>query len=62
MNKKVLLWFDVEDYITPEAEETLYELLKVLDEFGVRATLKLTTLKYDQLVENGRRALEGESV
>lgn len=55
MNKKVLLWFDVEDYITPEAEDALYELLKTLDESGVRATLKLTTIKYAQLLENGRK-------
>ena len=55
MDKKVLLWYDVEDYITPEAEDSLYELLKTLDEFGVRATLKLCTMKYEQLVAHGRK-------
>ena len=55
MNKKVLLWYDVEDYVTPEAEEALYELLKTLDELGVRATLKLCTMKYEQLMSHGRK-------
>ena len=28
MNRKILLWFDVEDYVTPESEEALFRLLK----------------------------------
>ena len=41
MEKKVLLWFDVEDYVTPETDDTLLRLLQMLDESGVKCTLKL---------------------
>ena len=54
MQKKILLWFDVEDYVTPEAEDTLLDLLQLLDEFGIRATLKFCTQKYEQLIAHGR--------
>lgn len=55
MNKKILLWFDVEDYITPASEDALYALLQALDESGVKATLKFCAKKYRQLHENGRK-------
>ena len=54
MNRKILLWFDVEDYVTPESEDALYELLKMLKKSGVKATLKLCVKKYEQLLQNGR--------
>ena len=54
MNRKILLWFDVEDYVTPETEEALYRLLKMLQESGVKTTLKLCVKKYEQLIQNGR--------
>ncbi len=54
MQKKILLWFDVEDYVTPEAEDSLLELLKLMHAYGIRATLKLCTLKYEQLIAHGR--------
>ena len=38
MQKKILLWFDVEDYLTVESDDALLELLKMLEESGVRAT------------------------
>lgn len=54
MNKKILLWYDVEDYITPETEEAFFSLLKMLDESGVKCTLKFCTKKYQQLKKHGR--------
>ena len=36
MLKKVIPWFDVEDYVTPEAEDSLYELLKLMNRHGTR--------------------------
>ena len=32
MQKKILLWFDVEDYLTPESDDALLELLSMLEE------------------------------
>ena len=32
MEKKVLLWFDVEDYVTPETDDTLLRLLHIPDD------------------------------
>ena len=52
--KKILLWYDVEDYVTEEAENALLKLLELMHEYGVRATLKLCTKKYEQLIHNGR--------
>ena len=52
--KKILLWFDVEDYVTREAEDSLLKLLELMHEYGVRATLKFCTKKYEQLIHNGR--------
>lgn len=51
---KVLLWFDVEDYVTPESDDAFFSLLKMLDEVGVRATLKFCTEKVELLKERGR--------
>ncbi|KAB0576271.1 hypothetical protein EI53_02160 [Fusobacterium naviforme] len=52
--KKILLWYDVEDYVTVESEEALLKLLGLMHEYGVRATLKICTKKYEQLIQNGR--------
>lgn len=52
---KILLWFDVEDYITPESDDAFYDILNILDEFGVRATLKFCTDKMELLEKKGRR-------
>ena len=57
--KKILLWFDVEDYVTPEAEDSLLKLLELMHEYGVRATLKFCTKKYEQLIHNGRTDILG---
>jgi len=31
MSIKILLWYDVEDYITTESEDALLELIKMMD-------------------------------
>ena len=40
MQTKILLWFDVEDYATIESDDAFAELLDMLDEVGVRCTIK----------------------
>jgi len=47
MNKKILLWFDVEDFLTPESDDAFAALLNLLDESGVRCTLKFCTKKLE---------------
>ena len=51
---KILLWFDVEDFITPESDEAFLKLLEMLDGLGVRATIKFCTKKVERLKELGR--------
>lgn len=51
---KVLLWFDVEDYLTAESDDAFYDILRILDEYGVRATLKFCTKKVELLQKKGR--------
>lgn len=50
---KVLLWFDVEDYLTAESDDAFYDILRILDEYGVRATLKFCTKKVELLQKKG---------
>ena len=51
---KMLLWFDVEDYVTPESDDAFLRLLVMLDELGIRATIKFCTKKVELLKERGR--------
>ncbi|MCR4805383.1 MAG: hypothetical protein K5981_06975 [Clostridia bacterium] len=51
---KILLWFDVEDFITPESDDAFLKLLQMLDETGVRATIKFCTKKVERLKALGR--------
>ena len=51
---KILLWFDVEDYVTPESNDAFLKLLQMLDELGVRATIKFCTEKVERLKRLGR--------
>ena len=46
---KILLWFDVEDYVTPESDDAFLKLLQMLDGLGVRATIKFCTKKAERL-------------
>lgn len=53
-NIKILLWFDVEDYATVESDDAFAELLEMLDEVGVRATIKFCAKKLELLRDRGR--------
>lgn len=53
-NIKILLWFDVEDYATIESDDAFAELLEMLDEVGVRSTIKFCAKKLSLLRERGR--------
>jgi hypothetical protein len=51
----VLLWFDVEDYITPEADDALFALLELLESRGIKGTFKLVGEKIRVLKQRGRQ-------
>jgi hypothetical protein len=53
-NIKVLLWFDVEDYITPEAQDAWAGILRVLREKRIPGIFKIVGEKA-RLTEEGRR-------
>nr|MDD6335739.1 hypothetical protein [bacterium] len=54
MNIKIMLWYDVEDYITPEADEALLGLIRMMDGRGVRSSLKIVGEKARALQRRGR--------
>ncbi|HHV81810.1 TPA: hypothetical protein GXX44_09045, partial [bacterium] len=54
MSIKILLWYDVEDYITTESEDALLELIKMMDLRDIRGTFKLVGEKVRRLKEHGR--------
>ncbi|MCS7252598.1 MAG: hypothetical protein RMK18_04275 [Armatimonadota bacterium] len=54
MSSFVLLWFDVEDYITPQSDDALLWLLRSLSEMGVPATLKFVGERVRALQNRGR--------
>ncbi len=54
MQIKVLLWFDVEDYVTPESDDAFYAVLHMLRELGVRSTIKFCAKKLELLKTRGR--------
>ncbi|WP_135546654.1 polysaccharide deacetylase family protein [Paenibacillus cymbidii] len=51
---KVLLWFDVEDYITPQSRESFLAVLRMLNERGVKGIFKIVGEKARVLLEHGR--------
>ncbi len=51
---KILLWFDVEDYVNPESNDSLYGLLKIMDEEGIHCTAKICGKKIEMLKQYGR--------
>ena len=53
-NIKVLLWYDVEDFITPEADDALLALLDMMHELGIRSSLKIVGEKIRVLQQRGR--------
>jgi hypothetical protein len=53
-NVLVYLWFDVEDYVTPEADEPPRKIVEILSSNHVRATFKIVAEKVRALKERGR--------
>jgi hypothetical protein len=51
----VVLWFDTEDYITPQDDDACLRLAKDLTARGVRATFKMVAEKARVLEQRGRR-------
>ncbi|MCL1793368.1 MAG: hypothetical protein FWG34_05835 [Oscillospiraceae bacterium] len=54
MEIKIMLWFDVEDYITPEADDALDKLIDMMDKRGVVSSLKIVADKARVLRSRGR--------
>ncbi|HIE52557.1 MAG TPA: hypothetical protein EYP85_12440 [Armatimonadetes bacterium] len=52
---QVLLWFDTEDYLTPESDEAALALARMLTESGAFATFKVVGEKARVLERRGRR-------
>jgi hypothetical protein len=50
----VYLWFDVEDYITREADDPPKKVIDILSQTGVKATVKIVGEKLRSLKEHGR--------
>ncbi len=51
---KIMLWYDVEDFITPEADDALLALLDMMEELGIRSSLKFVAEKIRVLQERSR--------
>jgi len=54
MDIKVMLWYDVEDYITPEADDALDKLIDMMDKRGIVSSLKIVADKARVLRNRGR--------
>ena len=54
MDIKVMLWYDVEDYITEQADEALLQLINMMDNRGVISSLKFVGDKARVLRDRGR--------
>jgi len=54
MEIKVMLWYDVEDYVTPEADEALDKLIDMMDKRGIVSSLKIVADKARVLRDRGR--------
>ena len=54
-NVLIYLWFDVEDYVTPEADEPPRKIVEILSSNHARATFKIVAEKVRALKERGRR-------
>ena len=50
----VYVWFDIEDYVTKEADDLPLVAFKILDKYGVPVTCKIVAEKVRRLDENGR--------
>lgn len=54
MSIKVMLWYDVEDYINRESDDALLALIEMMDKRGVKGTFKLVGEKIRALESRGR--------
>ncbi|MGC8615307.1 MAG: hypothetical protein ACP5UU_05840 [Thermoprotei archaeon] len=55
MSIYVTLWFDTEDYVSPESDDAAKELADILTSNGVRGTFKLVGEMLRKLEERGRK-------
>jgi len=51
----VIFWFDVEDYVTPEADDAVKRLAEILEENGARGVFKLVGEKLRVIERRGRK-------
>ena len=51
----VYLWFDIEDYVTKEADDLPLKAFSILKKHNVPVTCKIVSQKVRELIENGRR-------
>lgn len=54
MNIKVMLWYDVEDYVNLMADDALLLLLEMMDGLGIKSSLKMVAEKVRVLHERNR--------
>jgi len=54
-NIYVILWFDTEDFVTPEADDAAKRLAEILEEHGVRGVFKLVGEKLRVIEKRGRQ-------
>lgn len=54
MDIKIMLWYDVEDYITEQSDEAVMRLMKMMDNRGVISSLKIVGDKARVLCDRGR--------
>lgn len=50
----ITLWFDTEDYVSPEPDQAIPRLCQILEKHGVRATFKLIAEKARDLQRKGQ--------
>lgn len=66
MDIKIMLWYDVEDYITPQADDALLSLIDMMDKMGVISSLKFVGDKARAIRDRGRfdiiRKLSGHEI
>ena len=53
MKPKIILWYDVEDYINPESNDALLGLIDMMDSMGIRGTFKVVGEKIRMLEKSG---------
>ena len=54
MQVKIMLWYDVEDYVTPEADTALDKAIDMMDKRGIVSSLKIVAEKTRVLRNRGR--------